>query len=1063
MNNGMNLEERKQFEELMYDKAEIHRLHKKRNFNLHSILAELYSRPSHFIYELLQNAEDAGAKKVQFVLTEEGLDTYHDGREFNYKDIDGITSVGNTEKADDLTKIGRFGIGFKSVFAITSTPHIFSGYYNIKIENLFVPVPIPSEPEMNYEKRGLRTLIRLPFDHKIMPREEAFQIVSEKLGNLEPRTLLFLKNINKVEWKILAAESSEGSCTRSSKNNITHSNSSLRVKRVRLTSQREVVRYLVLERPIKIQGEPLSVEVAFRLDKGKGDKEAIVPEKNSKLVVFFPTERETFLDFVVQGPYITTPSRENIPFNKEQNQKIIDETGKLVAASLPVIRDLGYLNTDFLSMLPIDSEQTDNIYSVLYDKVKDKLLSGKLLPDLQGGHTTPGKAVLADGRGLTEFLKKADLNELFSRTTWLNTNITGDRTPELREYLIDELGVYEVNFRSFASKITKEFLKRKSDKWMVDFYSRLLGQRALWNKDGSPHSLLNTKPIMRLDTGEHIAPFNAKRALQTYLPTTTKSSNYPMVKEVFIKNEKSYEFLKELGVKKPDIHAEIREFIIPKYQSNRQISVEECIGDFKKIFKSYTTIRSDEKAALLGQLIQTSFIFSVDSSEKNYRLVPKSCYMPSDELGEFFKGDESVRFVSSRLLEKNKDGAVAKFLRELGVESRPRHNEIHDLTYEERRELRNGGKFSREDYKDYIFEGLENFFQSEVTPEKSYLLWRLLIKSIEGMTYEKAKSFFINTYGWQHYGWHYTEFETRSLKILQQTKWLVDKNDDLRKPSDLTLFELSDDYEKSGWNASTLIEQLQFKPELPPEELKIMDLERENDELKREKENLKQENDELKKNLEKYEGKKSRKKWEPEVKSNEVSPPIPETKSYNSNNIELRVQAHEKVKEPAPVFNPAEQLDNFDETEEESQNESLVDKKAIGKWSEDVVYKALKEKYGQRGEVIWLNEKGPGGDHRMGYDMRVEENSSVTMYVEVKGTTQSDPKSIEVQGTQWALARKLYERGEGEKYYFYVVSGAGTNSVEIKTPIRNPYGGWKEGWLQAHPVHIKLPKNTQDD
>ena len=202
----------------MHDRAELRRVHKKNKVNLRSILAELYSRPSHFIYELLQNAEDAGAKKVQFVLTKEGLDTYHDGRKFNFKDIDGITSVGNTEKADDLTKIGRFGIGFKSVFAVTSTPHIFSGDYSIKIEHLFFPVPITSELETNYKERGFQTLIRLPFNHEIMPRDEASQIVSEKLGNLEPRTLLFLKNIKAVEWKILTAEGSEGSCTRSSKN-----------------------------------------------------------------------------------------------------------------------------------------------------------------------------------------------------------------------------------------------------------------------------------------------------------------------------------------------------------------------------------------------------------------------------------------------------------------------------------------------------------------------------------------------------------------------------------------------------------------------------------------------------------------------------------------------------------------------------------------------------------------------------------------------------------------------------------------------------------------------------
>ena len=586
-----------------------------------------------------------------------------------------------------------------------------------------------------------------------------------------------------------------------------------------MTSQREVVKYLVLERPIKIQSEPLSVEVAFRLDKGKGGKEVIVPEKNSKLVVFFPTERETFLEFVVQGPYVTTPSRENIPFKNEQNQKIIDETGKLVAASLPVIRDLGYLNTDFLSMLPIDSEQTDHIYSKLYDKVKDKLLSGKFLPDLQGGHTTPGKAVLADGRGLTEFLKKTDLNELFSRTTWLNTNITDDRTPELREYLIGELGVYEVNFRSFAAKITRDFLKRKSDKWMVEFYSRLLGQRALWNKNGSPHSLLNTKPIMRLDTGEHITPFNENMAIQVYLPAEAKSSSYPTLKQVFVKNERSFEFLRELRIKKPDFHDYVRKFVISKYKEDATIKNEENIKDFKNIFKSYSTIRSgDEKERLEEGLLNTKFIPSVDSSGKTYRCTPGRVYMPSSELRTFFKGNESVRFVSDRILEKDEDENVTKFLRDLGVEDKPRRVEAQlSLTWDEKYSMHRGWCTRERKSDDYEYEGLDNLIESGFTSDKSYLLWGLLLKSLAGLHDWQAQAFFRGTYRWFYYTKQQDNFPPKFLKTLRETEWLVDKDGQLRKPSDITISELSSDYRIEGSNADILVKVLEFAEEIQEE------------------------------------------------------------------------------------------------------------------------------------------------------------------------------------------------------------------------------------------------------
>jgi len=48
-----------------------------------AILGELYAERTHFIFELLQNSEDAKAKHVRFDLSAEGLDLLHDGRKFN--------------------------------------------------------------------------------------------------------------------------------------------------------------------------------------------------------------------------------------------------------------------------------------------------------------------------------------------------------------------------------------------------------------------------------------------------------------------------------------------------------------------------------------------------------------------------------------------------------------------------------------------------------------------------------------------------------------------------------------------------------------------------------------------------------------------------------------------------------------------------------------------------------------------------------------------------------------------------------------------------------------------
>ena len=425
----------KEFEELIKKRKEWVRSSKENNFDFDSILAGLYTEPSHFIYELLQNAEDEGAKEIRFELFEDRLDVYHNGKDFDLQDIDGVTGIGISKKKEDLNSIGKFGVGFKSVFAVTQNPYIFSGEYAIKIEDFVVPTPIDD----NSKTRKNETLIRIPFNHKFRSREEIFALIQKRLENLGLRTLLFLKNIEEIEWQ---TPSSNGHYLKSAENVQEIPNT----KRVTLVSSSVTEEYLVVRKPIKMEGKELWVEVAYKLGKDQNGKEIIVPDPDSKLVVFFPTEKVTFLNFIIQGPYKTTPNRENIPLEDEQNKIILEETGNLIAESLSIIKDLGYLDVNFLRILPLSSDlaEHEQIYSVIYKKVKEKFLSGELLPTLDGKYTKASDALLARGKELTEFLYSNDIQNLFSKQHWLDTNITYDKTRELRDYLIYELEVPEV-------------------------------------------------------------------------------------------------------------------------------------------------------------------------------------------------------------------------------------------------------------------------------------------------------------------------------------------------------------------------------------------------------------------------------------------------------------------------------------------------------------------------------------------------------------------------------------------------------------------------------------------
>ena len=84
---------------------------------------------------MIQNADDAGAKKVQFYVDcrSHGRDTLRQALAefqgpsllsvndavFTEKDWKGIRSLQQSVKAEDPFKVGRFGIGFNSVYHLT--------------------------------------------------------------------------------------------------------------------------------------------------------------------------------------------------------------------------------------------------------------------------------------------------------------------------------------------------------------------------------------------------------------------------------------------------------------------------------------------------------------------------------------------------------------------------------------------------------------------------------------------------------------------------------------------------------------------------------------------------------------------------------------------------------------------------------------------------------------------------------------------------------------------------------------------------------------------------------
>ena len=775
----------------------------------------LYSDRSHFVYELLQNAEDALERRfrqhpnnsahceIQFRLFHNRLEFRHFGSLFNEEDVKGISDVLKGTKQEDVTQIGKFGIGFKSVYAFTASPEIHSGDEHFVIKRYIRPEEKDPTPDLSIARD--ETVFVFPFDHKDLSPKQAFNLISNKLRRLGPRVLLFLRQIDEIEWSI-EPDREKGQYLKEARK----ANSCKTVHRATVIGQKngqdEEEHWLIFEKPVAVpyDSEKVPVEVGFRLEISAKDKTKSIARINSApLVVYFQTEKETRLGFLTQGPYRTTTARDNILKDDGWNKKLIEETAELVVESLRQLKEMGLLSVSLLEALPIrvDDFPKDSMFYPIFSRVHKALTNEALLPADDGTFIVAINAKLIRGTALMEILNQEQLGALFQPNNaikWMSTKITQDRTPDLRSYLMQELDIEEVTPESFSSKITESFLKSRTDEWFVKFYEFLSEQKALWKK---PWSTLRAKPILRLQDGTHVNPFRPDGSPNAYLAVGTDTdTSLPIVKVELSQHKEAHRFLSDLGISELDIVAEVTEKILPKYKDDSvTVGSEENKRDLQKIERAYKTDSHEKKDRLRNALLKTPFILAEwPTAEDTVYRTPDQIYFGTDELCMYFYGNDSFACVSL-------DHPQSVLFKDLGVKETVRvHRKKSDLQ----------GYVSIMNYHGWHKRGLDRFDPCAKVdglkhaiaipiPEKSSFIWnniaipnsdciRGVVEESTRKTYEgSSKENQLSIFG----------------KLLTDNAWLPDSNGNIHKPSDLAL----DDLLESFISDEKLADQLSMK------------------------------------------------------------------------------------------------------------------------------------------------------------------------------------------------------------------------------------------------------------
>lgn len=756
---------------------------------------DLYSDKTHFIYELLQNVEDAlerrdrdatnsqASNEVNFKLFKDRLEMYHFGTLFDEDDVRGISDILSGTKTDDHHQIGKFGIGFKSVYAFTSSPEIHSGDEHFKITKYIIPSATTSKVDLSDGE----TCIILPFNHQQVSQEESFNQILNRLSSIGLRTLLFLKNIDKISWSSKDEEGIYLKKTDLGPNNMR--NVLLKSKKNNNIQEEE---WLVFSKPIRKKGRMhLDVEIAYKFEKDDGTL-VIKPINKSPLFAYFPTNLETNFKFLIQGPFNTTAGRDNINTNDDWNLKLIETISNLVVESLLKLRKAKLLTINVIQIMPIQEENfpTNNIFRPIYDKVLKAFQEKPLLPTDGGEYIQAKESKLAQNQGLKKLLDTKALQDLLQeeKLAWLTSDITRDKTPQVRKYLLEKLDVEEINPEKFGRKIDGRFLKNRSDQWMTEFYSFLNGQRALWQKYRWGTAGVRNKPIIRMKNSDQISPFNKNDDAQVYL-MPKGGTDFPVVKPSIAKNKESKKFLKNLGLEEPDVVDEIKFNLIPKYKQN-DITQKENLKDVKKIIEAYQNVSKNKREKLIKLIRKLRFLLccNQENMRKEYRSIG-DIYLINKNMEKYFTGNPQIWGLDSQYYKYEKDLIDLGVKNEVAIKIKePNHENYVSIEDRHSNHTRGVDRFDPNCHIDGLKFALEN-----PTRERSCFIWNQLLQPrpylIKGEIEKCTRQGFDKNVK--------TEIKkSRVGKLLSKYAWIPVSEDVFKKPTETSMNNLPNNFNK---------------------------------------------------------------------------------------------------------------------------------------------------------------------------------------------------------------------------------------------------------------------------
>ncbi|KAI8725563.1 HET domain-containing protein [Fusarium sp. LHS14.1] len=461
---------------------------------------DLYQKPSHFILEFLQNADDGhyDTPEPTLAITLEDNTVRFDANEvgFTRTNVDALCSLGSSSKVQSDQATGHKGIGFKSVFKVADKVWIKSGHYSFKFdarERLGTVDPIWTKFPEN-EREGY-TSIRL----RLLPKLNLTALADE-LFKLDAQLLLFLRKIQCIEVQVIPEKGQRARPRRVLKRS-TDSRIPDGLQRFTLMSDYSSTFLVSSHRTLKLGHD----------NRRKGRKHSDIllafpemsfrhpPTATQNIYSFLPIRNYGF-KFIIQADFLLTASREDIDNSSDWNIKLLDE---LPEAMLTAIKRFNSrrLYDAWLPYLIFDHNQP-GFFESLGEDILSFLSKQPILKSITGDLKPPSELTR-----IPLSLADTDGSSMIPRSFCPYTLVSSELSSKFTDAL-DGLEVKTLSSDEFLSEISY-FISRFSTVFQSQpayWHSRLAS--ILLRLCGSPEfkTQIAELPIVLLQDGRWVTP-----------------------------------------------------------------------------------------------------------------------------------------------------------------------------------------------------------------------------------------------------------------------------------------------------------------------------------------------------------------------------------------------------------------------------------------------------------------------------------------------------------------------------------------------------------------------------